>query len=268
MDLLEAAEKMAIDAGNVLMGYFGKKLESKRKKDSTPVSAADLASNDFILKSIKSKFPDHFILSEESNADGGLKDGYNWIIDPLDGTSNFLHGLPYFCVSIACVKATKKGQGFKTEGLAGVVYNPATNELYKAANGKGAFLGDKRLSASKTDSLSDSFLACGYHGGDVSSNYGKAYIKISITAEGSRRLGSAALDIAKTAEGVFDVFFDPVLRPWDIAAGSIIMAEANGDFKNFPGQGDSERFDLMERGIIAGNSKLVREVSAFFEGEK
>lgn len=306
MAIVSEAIKIAEKAGEVLLGYFGKDIGSIRKSDATPVSAADMASNSLITDMISQAFPDHFILSEEGGAEERkefeaelandltaalpinsplikhkskklkkprkdtidnrspvLKDGYTWIVDPLDGTSNFLHGLPYFCVSIACVEQ-KAGKAPTT--VAGVVYNPVSRELYWAEKNNGAFLGEIRLQVSRTQALDQAFIACGYHGGDVTNDYGRAYIEVSRVADSSRRLGSAALDLAKTAQGVFDCFFDPVLQPWDIAAGSLLITEAGGYALNFPGLGQPGELSLMERGIIGGSPALVAAVSGYFSG--
>ena len=250
------------EAGKELMVFFGRKLTAERKKDHTPVTVADIASNNAITEFLLGVFPDHHILSEEGNIKAGLKRGLNWIIDPLDGTSNFMHGLPYFCVSIACVEVADDG---KVSVLAGAIYNPATDELYTAEKGKGAYFRGKRLEVSETTNLSKAFVACGYHGDDITKDYGKSYIDVSKKVEGSRRLGAAALDLAKTAQGVFDLFFDPALRPWDIAAGSIMVQEAGGCAVNFPGNGERGDFCLLERGIVAGNKKMVTDAMGYFD---
>jgi len=266
MELLENASEIAQKAGDVLMNFFGSKVKFKKKNDLTPVSEADFASNELITDLLSVRFPKHHILSEESEAQTGLQEGFNWVIDPLDGTSNFLHGLPYFCVSIACVEKKTVGGEEDVTILAGVVFNPATKELFKAAVNQGAYLGTAQLGVSGTNSIAESFIACGYHGDDDSKVFRDSYIALNTKADGSRRMGAAALDLAKTAEGVFDVFFDPVLKPWDIAAGALLVSEAGGLARNFPGHGDSKQFDLLERGIIAGNAELVQKVSRVFAG--
>lgn len=259
--MLETSVDIAEQAGRVLMTYFGRELLAEKKKDQTPVTEADLASNNLITKLLTEKFPGHHIFSEESSRDQGLKSGFNWIVDPLDGTSNFMHGLPYFCVSMACVKLSEDGS---QKTLVGVTHNPVSGDTYWALAGKGAFKNGNRLSASRLDKISDSFIACGYHGDDMSQAYGQGYLEISRKVENSRRLGSAALDLAQVAEGTFDFFFDSLLCPWDIAAGALMIEESGGAVLNFPGAGEAGSFNVLERGIIAGSGMLVDEVAAIF----
>lgn len=259
--MLETSIDIAKQAGYVLMNYFGTALESEKKKDQTPVTEADLASNSLITRLLLENFPDHHVFSEESSREQGLKIGFNWIVDPLDGTSNFLNGLSYFCVSMACVKLDENG---KQTTLLGVTHNPVTGDTYHAEAGKGAFKNGQRLSASNLEKIGSAFIACGYHGDDMSQAYGQGYLKISRMVENSRRLGSAALDLAQVAEGTFDFFFDSLLRPWDTAAGALMIQEAGGAVINFPGNGEAGSFTVLDRGIIAGSNKLVDEVASFF----
>lgn len=262
MEYLDSAKEASILAGDALMGFFGTKLAAERKKDATPVTEADLASNKIILDYLSKKNPSHHFLSEEGVEGASLFPGINWVIDPLDGTSNFMHGLPYFCVSIACVEVT---EGKEPEIIAGVVYDPVSKDMYTAKKGGGAFKNGEKLTVSQTQELGKAYIACGYHGDDMESGYGKAYLEVSKNVESCRRLGAAALDLAKTAEGIFDFFFDPALRAWDIAAGALLLREAGGVALNFPGQGPKNKLTILDRGIIGGSEALVNRAQAFFE---
>lgn len=292
----ELVAGVACEAGKLLMTYFGRRLKSQTKKDATPVTEADLASNELICQMIASERPDHLILSEEAGGSVGAagqgkqlaqmitsKDELLkiraevpskkqnegrllWVVDPLDGTANFMHGLPYFSVSIGLVEIFfDQREVLQLRPLIGAVFHPATSQVYSAWQGGGAFLSSAKIQSSEHGTLEGAFVSCGYHGSLANKGYENAYIDISRTVDSSRRMGSAALDLANTAAGVFDAFFDAALQPWDMAAAAVILKEAGAEIGNFPGLGCREEFDLLERGIVAGSSGLVKEINRKFD---
>lgn len=261
MDLLGNTLDISKKAGELLMDYFKVNLDANRKKDGSLVTEADLASHQLFKKFYASKFPEHHLLSEEGDQTTLIRPGLNWVIDPLDGTSNFYHGVPYFCTSVACIH--KKDDGDEDIVL-GVVYNPATGEVFKAEKGKGAYLGDEKLTVSKNERISEGFLACGYSvHKDAEDGYGGSF-QIMREAESTRKMGSIALDLAKTGQGVFDLFFDSRAKAWDLAAASLIVLESGGIVENFPTGLVKEPFSVTKKGIIAGNRAIVGNVRDYF----
>ncbi len=239
--------RTALDAGNILMQSFRNVQNVKKKDGAGYVTEADTKSEEFIINTIAKVYPDHSILAEESGINDPLLTGsYKWIIDPLDGTTNFVHGLPWFCVSIACE--------FNGEIIIGAVYNPAMNELFLAEKEKGAYLNDRKIAVSKTNKITDSFLATGF-----SYNKGKklteAINKYHILKQEStavRRNGAAAIDLAYTAAGMFDGYWEKDLAPWDMAAGFLIVKEAGGSITNFSGQ----HYTVYDKEVIASNGLI------------
>ena len=212
------------------------------------VSEVDRAAEAAIIDTIKSVYPDHAILAEESGASG--EHDYQWIIDPLDGTTNFLHGFPVYAVSI--------GVAFKGQIQHAVVYDPTRNDLYTASRGAGAFLNDKRLRVSRRDKLIDALVGTGFPFREAANV--DAYIDMLKTlttkTAGIRRPGAAALDLASVAAGRLDGFWEIGLSPWDMAAGSLLITEAGGlvgDLQGEPGYMDNGR-------IVAGNPKIFAQL--------
>ncbi len=243
---LEAAEK----AGKKLMKYFGKPLDVREKEgDAGLVTSADLDAEQVAIKTLKAKTPHFDFLTEESapeirpsSAEG------RWIIDPLDGTTNFVHRFPMFCVSIAAE--------WRGELVVGVIHHPVLKETYLAVRGQGAWLNGKAIHVSRSRSLHTALLSTGfsYHKNEWLQAEMKAFETLSRQARAIRRPGSAALDLAYTARGVFDGFWERGLSPWDIAAGSLLIQEAGGkvtDFKGIP-----HTFQTPE--ILATNTLLHR----------
>ena len=208
------------------------------------VSEVDRAAEDAIIDSLKSVYPEHAILAEESGASGDSE--YVWIIDPLDGTTNFLHGFPIYAVSIALAH---KGQIQH-----GVVYDPVRNDLYTASRGSGAFLNDRRLRVSKRDKLLDCLIGTGFPfrvSAEIDA-YTAMVKDLTMKTAGIRRPGAAALDLASVAAGRFDGFWEIGLSPWDMAAGTLLITEAGGLVGDFEGESN-----YMESGcIVAGNPKI------------
>ena len=246
--------KSAIDAahaaGAVLKKYFRKPLQVREKLGAGLVSNADLEAEETTIKILRRKFPNFGFLAEESDPVVSQSPG-RWIIDPLDGTNNYVHGFPMFCVSIA---AEWKGQI-----EVGVIYHPIFNDLYVATRGKGATLNGKPISVSNTKLLKSALLTTGftYKRQDSLHQEMTALEKLSATALGIRRPGSAALDLAYTACGVFDGFWEQQLSPWDVAAGMLLVKEAGGKVTNFSGG----KFTLTTPQILATNGKLHKAIS-------
>jgi myo-inositol-1(or 4)-monophosphatase len=218
------------------------------------VTEADRMSEDLILSRIRDRFPHHTILSEESPPTEG-DPAFRWIIDPLDGTTNYAHGFPVFCVSIALER--------DGDICLGVIYNPMLDEMFLAERGKGAFLNGRRIQVSVTATLSRGLLATGFpydirQSTDNNMNY---FIGMALSAQAIRRAGSAALDMAYVAAGRFDGFWELKLKPWDTAAGWILILEAGGAITDIFGH----PFHLESPHILASNGKLQEAMIAVIE---
>ncbi len=215
------------------------------------VTEVDLASEAAVIDTILTAYPDHGILAEESGRTrGNKKSDYLWIIDPLDGTTNFIHGLPIYAVSIAL--------SFRGKVEQAVVYDPARNDLFLASKGRGAFLNDRRLRVSKRTRLRESLIGTGFpfRRGDDFKRYLEVFEKVMQECAGLRRPGAAALDLCYVAAGWYDGFFETGLSPWDMAAGSLIVTEAGGLAGNFTGEADF----LYQREIVAGTPKVYGQL--------
>jgi myo-inositol-1(or 4)-monophosphatase len=219
-------------------------LTVRHKSLNDLVSEVDRAAEEAIIDTLKASFPDHAILAEESGATGDSE--FVWVIDPLDGTTNFLHGLPIYAVSIALMH---KGQLQH-----GVIYDPTRNDLYTASRGGGAFLNDRRLRVSKRDKLIDGLIGTGFpfRMFDYIDPYLAMLKDLMTKTAGVRRPGAAALDLAAVAAGRLDGFWEIGLSPWDMAAGVLMIIEAGGMVGDLEG---NEKY--LERGqIVAGNPKI------------
>lgn len=250
--------KSAHAAGRVLLKYYQMPLEVREKKGAGLVTEADLAAEREVIKVLSKVRPDFGFLSEESNPHGSP--GYTrgrWIIDPLDGTTNFVHSYPMFCVSVA---AEWDGQV-----VAGVIYHPVLKETYVATQGGGAFINGKRMHVSTRARLRESLLTTGFSYRKESVLHAEmtAFERLSLIARAIRRPGSAALDLAYTARGVFDAFWERKLSPWDVAAGALLVAEAGGRVTDF--RGKPFRVDAAE--ILASNALLHEEIRNTIEPE-
>lgn len=230
--MIAIAIEAAKEAGKFLKYNVGrvKSVEMKKGEERNLVSEIDKGSEERIIGIIKRHHPHHAILAEESGASPDLSGSdYKWVIDPLDGTTNFLHGLPIFCVTI--------GIEYKGEIVAGVVYDPNLDELFTAEKGSGAFLNGKRLKVTSSSKLIDSLLVTGFPY-DIAENPDNAighFVNFLMEARGIRRLGSAALDLSYVAAGRFDGFWEVNLNPWDMAAGILFVREAGGRVTDFAG---------------------------------
>jgi myo-inositol-1(or 4)-monophosphatase len=215
------------------------------------VSEVDREAETQIVETLLGAYPDHAILAEEGTAKGANADAENvWIIDPLDGTTNFLHGFPQYCVSIALAHRGQITQG--------VIYDPCRNDLFTATRGRGAFLNDRRMRVSRRHHLRDCLIGTGFPFRDGS--YLDTYLKMMKTmieqTAGLRRPGSAALDLAYVAAGSYDGFWEVGLNPWDVAAGGLLVQEAGGLIGDLAGEGDF----LYGGQVIAANPKVFAQM--------
>ena len=215
------------------------------------VTEVDQAAEQAVIETLLTAYPGHGILAEESGRKHGAKDSeFVWIIDPLDGTTNFIHGFPVYATSIALAVRGQVQQA--------VVYDPARNDLFYASKGRGAYLNDKRLRVSKRTRLLESLVGTGFpfRKGDNFKRYLKMFEDVMQHCAGLRRPGAAALDLCYVAAGWYDGFFETGLNPWDIAAGSLMVTEAGGLIGNFTGEADF----LYQREIVAGNPKIYAQL--------
>jgi myo-inositol-1(or 4)-monophosphatase len=223
-------------------------LTVRTKSNNEFVSEVDHAAEEAIVETLLAAYPDHAILAEERGAQGQSE--YVWIIDPLDGTTNFLHGFPQYSVSIAC-----RHRGVLVHA---VVFDPTRNELFTASRGRGAFLNDRRLRVSKRAKLADSLIGTGFPFRDFSfaEQYLKIFAELMTKTAGIRRPGSAALDLAYVAAGRTDGFFEAGLKSWDMAAGALLVLEAGGLIADF----DGEEGYLESGNVVGGNPKVFAQL--------
>jgi myo-inositol-1(or 4)-monophosphatase len=253
---------IALEAGALLLPYFHQGLKIEYKGDADLVTAADRASETLIRERITAKFPSHDVLGEEQGLNDQGSD-YRWYVDPLDGTTNFAHGYPVFCVSMALEHRTAAG----ATRVAGVVYDPTRDELFTAELGKGAQLNGKAIHVSKATQLKECLVATGFpsHKRHKNPNI-HFYHQITLRTHGVRRAGSAALDLCNVASGRFDGFWEFNLNPWDTAAGVLILEEAGGKVSRF----DGTPFEIDSRETLGSNGlvheALVREFQEIFAG--
>ena len=247
--MLDFAIRLAQEAGNVLRSSFGRKIVVSNKGDIDLVTEVDLAAEKVIKDLIQSHYPKHGILAEESGATETDSE-YRWIVDPLDGTTNYAHGLPIFCVSIALECAG--------EMIIGVIYDPMRDELFAAERGNGATMNGRTIRVSKTEALTKSLLVTGFpydiHSNKV--NNIDNFTNFIRNAQAVRRLGSAAIDLCYVACGRFDGFWEMKLNAWDMAAGALIVEEAGGEVTNF----DGNVFDPFKKEICASNGMIHKEM--------
>lgn len=247
--MLNIAIEAAREAGKYLKFSVGKvrSIEIKKGEERNLVSEIDKTSEAKIISIIKRHHPNHAILAEESGEAATASD-YKWVIDPLDGTTNFLHGLPIFCVTI--------GIEYKGEIVAGVVYDPNMEELFTAEKGSGAYCNGKRMKVSAATDLINSLLVTGFPY-DIVKNPDNAvghFVNFLMEGQGLRRLGSAALDLSYVAAGRMDGFWEVNLNPWDMAAGILFVNEAGGKVTDFSGTASS----IYNKQVLATNG-LIHE---------
>jgi myo-inositol-1(or 4)-monophosphatase len=248
---------IAHEAGALLTDFFHQHLKIEYKGEADLVTAADRAAEKLIRERIRQQWPGHDVLGEEQ----GLNDQgseYRWYVDPLDGTTNFAHGYPVFCVSLGLEQRNSHGG----ERIAGVIYDPTRDELFSAERGKGAHLNGEAIHVSKTHALQESLVATGFpsHKRHKNPNI-YFYHQITLRSHGVRRAGSAALDLCNVASGRFDGFWEFNLNPWDTAAGVLLVEEAGGQVSRF----DGARFELDSRETVASNGLIHAELLHEFE---
>ena len=248
-DPLVLAIDVAREAGALLLDFLGGPLEIREKdRRADLVTAADRASEALVVRRLRSAFPNSTLLAEEAGNWPGTSDE-RWLVDPLDGTTNFAHAYPFFCVSI----------GFERAGelIAGVVFAPAMNELFAAELHSGAQCNGKRIEVSSVDAIGDAMVCTGFHPADFGRN-GPYFEAVSHRAQAVRRDGSAALDLAYTACGRFDGFWEFDLHPWDVAAGTLLVTESGGSVTRT----DGTQAALDARSILATNGRIHEALGA------
>jgi myo-inositol-1(or 4)-monophosphatase len=258
-----AMSAIAREAGALLMHHFHQHLKIEYKGEADLVTAADRAAEVLIRERIREQWPTHDVLGEEQGlSDQGSE--YRWYVDPLDGTTNFAHGFPVFCVSIALEHHALEHKG---QRIAAVIYDPTRDELFSAEQGRGAQLNGESIHVSKTAELKESLLATGFPSQKRHKNPNiYFYHQITLHSHGVRRAGSAALDLCNVAAGRFDGFWEFNLNPWDTAAGVLIVEEAGGKVTRF----DGSAFEINSRETVASNGlihqALLREFEDVFAG--
>ena len=253
--MLNVAVKAARAAGAII-NRAALDVESVRvsqKQVNDFVTEVDHAAEAVIIETLLTAYPHHGIWAEESGKKHGTQNSdFVWIIDPLDGTTNFIHGFPVYCVSIALAVRGKVEQA--------VIYDPSRNDLFTATNGRGAYLNERRLRVSKRTQLKESLISTGFpfRPGDNFNNYLRMMAEVMQRTAGLRRPGAAALDLAYVAAGFTDGFFETGLSPWDVAAGSLLVTEAGGLIGNFTGDSDF----MEQKECVAGNPKIYGQLVA------
>ena len=256
-DYLTPTQELAREAGSVLTSYFGK-VSVEYKGDVDLVTEADRSSEKLIVTRIRKMWPRHDLMAEEGSRIETGSD-FRWYIDPLDGTTNFAHGYPVFCISIALEH--------KGERIAGVLYDPCRDEMFAAEKGGGARLNGRPIHVSKVTRLAESLVGTGFpsHKRHKNPNI-HFYHQITLRSHGVRRAGSAALDLCCVACGRYDAFWEFNLNPWDTAAGVLLVQEAGGRVTNFT----DGPFEISSREVLATNSlvhdQLLAEFKNIFEG--
>lgn len=262
LTLAKSAAAIALEAGALLRGYFERGVATEYKGGVDLVTEADRASEKLIDERLSAVFPGHGIFGEEG-VRRRLDAEYRWYVDPLDGTTNFAHGFPVFCVSLGLEhRPAGTAAGADGELVAGVIYDPLRDDLFTAEKGQGAWLNGRRVQVSRTKTLSEALLATGFPSRKrhASPNI-HFYQEFTLRSHGVRRAGSAALDMAYTACGRLDGFWEINLNPWDTAAGALLVTEARGQLTRF----DGSPFQLNSNETLATNGLLQGELTGLFE---
>jgi len=249
---LDVAKSAAFEGGEVLKKYWGNLSHVRHKSlEGDLVTEADNESEERIIALIQKAYPEHQILSEESGIHQAKDHDYLWVIDPLDGTTNYTHQFPLVAVSIALYH--------QNAPLVGIVYNPISEEFFEAEHGLGAKLNGQTIHVSSVDQLSDSLLATGfaYNRRETEDNNYAEFCHLTNSCQGVRRAGSAALDLAYVACGRLDGHWEIGLKPWDVAAGALLITEAGGRVTAL----NNEPFDIYEEVILATNGLIHDEIS-------
>jgi myo-inositol-1(or 4)-monophosphatase len=247
-EMEQVGRSAILKAGELIREYTAKRssISVTLKGPSDFVTQVDRACEELIIEAIRSRFPDHHIMAEETTNDG-FQDGITWVIDPLDGTTNFIHGFPFVAVSIAACRSGSP--------LVGLVLDPVREELFSAVKGEGAYLNDEPIHVRESATLEDSLIATGfpYRTRPIIESYLKSLRHIFEAVSGIRRAGAAALDLAYVAAGRVDGFWEPGLAPWDVAAGALLVQEAGGIVSDFWGEANH-----IQNGHIVAGTPVVQ----------
>jgi myo-inositol-1(or 4)-monophosphatase len=251
---LDVAIETAREAGSILLAEFDRPVNISYKGDVDIVTQADKRSEQAIVARLRSHFPKHAIVAEEGG--GNESDSpFRWHVDPLDGTTNFAHGYPCFCVSLGLEEAG--------EMIAGVIFQPVSGELFTASRGEGAYLNQKKIQVSRIEKLATSLLSTGFPSMKRAQNPNIHYYwDFTLRSHGVRRDGSAAMDLAAVACGRFEGFWEFGLHPWDTAAGILLVHEAGGVVTHFDGQ----PYRLGDRELMASNGRVHEEMKQVAAG--
>jgi myo-inositol-1(or 4)-monophosphatase len=255
------AESIAREAGDLLRGYYKRGVRTEYKGDVDLVTEADRASENLIVSRLGKAFPTHGIYGEEGTR-SGLEAEFRWYVDPLDGTTNFAHGFPAFCVVLGCERrAAGLAADEDGEMVAGVIYDPLRDEMFSAARGEGATLNGEAIHVSRAKLLQESLIATGFPSQKrhASPNV-HFYQEFTLRSHGVRRAGSAALDLAYVACGRLDGYWEFQLNPWDTSAGYLLVEEAGGEITHF----DGGKFTLDSREVLATNGLIHGEMRELF----
>lgn len=253
MQFLERAVEIARESGALVANFHQRHIPFETKGEFDLVTEADRASERLIVERLRTYFPSHAVVAEEGGGYEGSSE-YRWFIDPLDGTTNFAHGFPMFCISMGLERAG--------ELIAGVVYDPIRPELFTAERGAGAFLNQHRIHVSPTKQVTDSLASTGFPSRKRHHNINiHFYYQLAMASHGVRRTGSAALDLAFVASGRLDFFWEFGLKPWDMAAGALLVQEAGGRISDMAG---GPLQVTASDHILADNNLLHDEVLAAF----
>jgi myo-inositol-1(or 4)-monophosphatase len=238
-------QELCFGAGDILLKYFGKRHRIVEKPGAGIVTEADKAAESFLVKQILRKFPESSIITEETGNYAG-KSEWLWIIDPLDGTSNYAHGFPWFCVSLGLYRGK--------EAVAGAIYHPILKEFFFAERGKGSYLNGKRIKVSGCKEIKKALLGTGFYYSKKAQLAWemKIFHRVNEYAQAVRRPGSAALDLACVAAGRFDGFWERGLSSWDVAAGYLLVEEAGGKITDYSGK----KTDIFSGEVVASNKNL------------
>ncbi len=251
--LLDVATEAALASGDKIVEYLGHPGDVEFKREKDMVTKADRLSEEIIITKIRQDFPKHHILAEERGlvrGNGESEAEYTWVVDPLDGTTNFAHGVPMFAVSIGVIHSGVP--------VIGVVYNPVSKELFRAELGQGAFLNEEAISVSSVSSICHSLVGTGfpYDMEDEEDNNVRDFCRVVAEVQDVRRMGVASLDLAYVACGRFDAYWEPGLAPWDVAAGAVLVREAGGMATDYEGR----EFILENQQIVASNGIIHTEL--------
>ena len=261
LTIAASASQIALEAGALLRDFYRRGVATEYKSDVDLVTEADRASEKLIVERLHALFPEHGIYGEEGTRER-IDREYRWYIDPLDGTTNFAHGFPVFCVSMGLERrAPSLPASQDGELIAGIIYDPLRDELFTTEKGKGAYLNGARIHVSRTAELAEALVATGFPSRKRHDNPNiHFYQQFTLRSHGVRRAGSAAIDLAYTACGRVDAYWEFNLNPWDTSAGALLVLEAGGSITTF----DGSPFRLDSREVLATNGLLRDEMLGFF----